>query len=68
MMTTIEYCLNNVGPEVRNTLLDIEGSIEHQCLQRCGECYEDDFLVIDGDIERGDSHADLLKTTGATDT
>jgi uncharacterized protein YuzB (UPF0349 family) len=66
-MTTIEYCLNNVGKELRGRLIDVDCTVEHRCLQRCGECYREDFFVVDGVLETGESHAELLPTTEVTD-
>lgn len=66
-MATIEYCLNNVGPKMRNRLVDFECAVEHRCLQRCGDCYRGDFLVVDGTLETGKAHAELLAATRVID-
>jgi uncharacterized protein YuzB (UPF0349 family) len=34
--------------------------VERRCLQRCGTCYGEDFLVVDGALVTGDSHLALL--------
>jgi uncharacterized protein YuzB (UPF0349 family) len=62
MAHTIEYCLNNVDADVRCRLRDREGdeTVEQRCLQRCGDCYRDDFLVVDGELAAGGSHAEIL--------
>jgi uncharacterized protein YuzB (UPF0349 family) len=59
---TVEYCLRNVDAATRRRLRDVGGveTVEKRCLQRCGDCYRDDFLVVDGDRETGDSHAGIL--------
>jgi|GEM_PF-3340360 len=38
--------------------------VERRCLQRCGDCYRGDFLVVDGTLETADSHATLLAAHG----
>jgi uncharacterized protein YuzB (UPF0349 family) len=59
--STIEYCLNNVDAEARRLLVARgPGVIETSCLQRCGQCFAGPFLVVDGDLIDGASHAALL--------
>jgi len=69
MTETIEYCLRNVDSATRRRLAaetemdtgtDGVEIVERRCLQRCGDCYRDDFLVVDGAIQTADSHATLL--------
>jgi uncharacterized protein YuzB (UPF0349 family) len=62
-MTTFEYCLNNVDAGTRERLSDLDCSVERRCLQRCGDCYRSDFLVVDGELETGESHEALLAAT-----
>jgi uncharacterized protein YuzB (UPF0349 family) len=76
MVETIEYCLRNVDSETRDRLLGAGASacpdagadgadvLEQRCLQRCGTCYSEEFLVVDGDVETAGSHATLLATHG----
>jgi uncharacterized protein YuzB (UPF0349 family) len=40
--------------------------VERRCLQRCGDCYRSDFLVVDGTLETADSHASLLADYGVS--
>ena len=74
MAETVEYCLRNVSGETRERLAaetstgrdadtDDAGGVavdERRCLQRCGTCYSEAFLVVDGTVAVADSHADLL--------
>ncbi|RIK34885.1 MAG: hypothetical protein DCC55_32030 [Chloroflexi bacterium] len=58
----INYCLNNVTADVRRQLdaLDLT-AVEDYCLQRCGDCFAGPFLVVDGRLVTGDSHAQILR-------
>ncbi|MEF8853834.1 MAG: DUF1450 domain-containing protein [Haloarculaceae archaeon] len=80
MAETIEYCLRNVDGTTRKRLLaagagtDADAAadesatvVEQRCLQRCGECYREDFLVVDGAVETGASHAALLSAHGVSE-
>lgn len=62
MARTIEYCLNNVDADARRRLGDrgTDEVVETRCLQRCGDCYRGPFLVVDGELATGDSHAGIL--------
>lgn len=66
-MPTIEYCLNNVSAATRNRLTELNCTVERRCLQRCGTCYDGDFLVVDGACKAGKPHADLLVETGVSE-
>jgi uncharacterized protein YuzB (UPF0349 family) len=66
-MTTVEYCLNNVGATARDRLSDLDCTVERRCLQRCGNCYRGDFLVIDGELATGRPHATLIAEAGVDD-
>lgn len=50
----IEYCLSNVGEEARRRLRAREDAVEAPCLEHCGICRREPFLVVDGDLVRGD--------------
>jgi len=53
--------VNNVGPETRDRLAN--APVEDRgapCLERCGTCRTTPFLVVDGDLRAGKSHAALL--------
>lgn len=56
MPDIIEYCLGNVDS------VDHPRAEGRLCLQHCGLCNESPFLLIDGEIQVGDSHVDLLNT------
>lgn len=62
MADRIEYCVDNVPPELRAALPD--ECVEWPCLQRCGLCYDGAFLAVDGDLVIGESHAELLAEAG----
>lgn len=57
----IEYCQSNVDDETRAQLRGLPSATEAACLGRCGRCYRDAFLVIDGEFRRGASHQALLE-------
>ena len=54
----VEYCIRNVEPGDRRRLdaLDVDVS-ERFCLQRCGDCDAEPFLVIDGRYVAGGHRA-----------
>ncbi|WP_169051772.1 DUF1450 domain-containing protein [Halorhabdus amylolytica] len=59
--TVVEYCVNNVTPDVRERLAT--ASVDSRglpCLERCGVCRTDAFLVVDGELCRADGHGALL--------
>lgn len=60
-MPTIEYCLCNVDRETRERLAATDAeTVGKRCLQRCGDCYREALLVVDGTPRTGSDHADLL--------
>jgi uncharacterized protein YuzB (UPF0349 family) len=72
----IQCCLDNVDATTRSRVqaggTTVDATVQFRpCLQRCGTCYEGSFLIIDGDLRRGESHegllADLARADG-TDT
>lgn len=69
MAQTIEYCLNNGTEATRDRLSGLEAAtvIEKRCLQRCGECNRSSFLVVDGALETGTSHDDILRRLKVVD-
>jgi uncharacterized protein YuzB (UPF0349 family) len=61
MATPIEYCLTNVSRATRERLRESPATTrEHRCLQRCGRCRTQAFLVVDGTVETGRGHDELL--------
>jgi uncharacterized protein YuzB (UPF0349 family) len=56
----IECCIDNVSvEEVQNYEAGSTPVEMRYCLQRCGRCYDQAFLVIDGDVIPGPNHAAL---------
>jgi len=61
----VEYCANNVGVEDRRRIESMNCETRgFACLERCGTCRSTPFLVVDGEIRRGESHGALV--TGVT--
>ncbi len=57
----IECCTNNLEVETWERIVASPVDIDQQhCLQRCGLCHVESFLVHDGDVIRGD-HDDLIE-------
>ncbi|WP_207589329.1 DUF1450 domain-containing protein [Halomontanus rarus] len=56
----IEYCLSNVDDDARQRLTSVSDATEASCLEHCGICYLEPFLVIDGDFHRVESHEGAL--------
>lgn len=60
-MALIECCLSNVSADARAALDESDQRVrEAICLDRCGDCYAEPFLVVDGDLRKGESHQKLL--------
>lgn len=58
---TVECCANNLDMDAWTALRDSEMEFDQQyCLQRCGICHDSPFLVVDGEVRRGDSYTELL--------
>ena len=62
MPQVIEVCLSNIDTNDR-ALLYANGAnmIVQPCLEQCGICYTESFLVVDGELETGANHSMLLK-------
>ena len=57
----LEYCLGNVDAPTRSRLEQLESPArERLCLQRCGTCWQQPFLVADGTVHTGPDHETLL--------
>ncbi|MFC4986699.1 DUF1450 domain-containing protein [Saliphagus infecundisoli] len=62
-MAFLECCLNNVSSDARVALGESDHDVrETFCLDRCGDCYDRSFLVVDGELRTGNSHMDLLES------
>ena len=63
LMALIECCLSNVSSDARTALNESDHEVrEAICLDRCGDCYDRSFVVVDGDLWIGDSHRDILRS------
>lgn len=62
-MALVECCLSNVSADARIALDESDHEVrETFCLDRCGDCYDRPFLVVDGELRTGDSHEVLLES------
>lgn len=62
-MALLECCLSNVSSDARIALDQSDHEVrETICLDRCGDCYDQPFLVVDGDLQTGSSHRELLRS------
>jgi len=64
MTRSVEYCLANVDADERRRLQSRAGVREANCLERCGRCRAGPFLVVDGTVREGSTHARLLEGDG----
>lgn len=63
--TVVEYCVANVAGEARARVEALSCETrDYPCLERCGTCHGTPFLVVDGTVERGESHAALCGRLG----
>lgn len=60
MVELIEYCLCNVNDEHRTRLRELDISREFTCLEHCGICCQESFLVVDGTVVREADHEQLV--------
>lgn len=62
-MALLECCLSNVSSDARVALDESDHQVrETFCLDRCGDCYDRPFLVVDGELRTGGSHGDLIES------
>jgi len=55
MDQTIQYCISNASADVRAQYQGCGGRVrEEQCLQRCGRCNREPFVVVDGVVVQTD--------------
>lgn len=66
MVDSIEYCLCNVDDDQRDRLQNLDCTREYTCLEHCGICCGEAFLVVDGTVVRGESHEQLLSSRVAS--
>lgn len=56
----VEYCIRNVDPQNRGRLDVLASEVhEHFCLQRCGDCEAEPFLIVNGEYVPG-PHGSLV--------
>ena len=59
--STIEYCVNNITSGDRGRIdAAADETRGYPCLERCGTCKRKSFLVVDGQLRRGENHRSLL--------
>lgn len=64
----IECCIDNVSVEEGQTYAASDTPVEMRyCLQRCGRCYDQAFLVVDGDVISGPDHSSLFNQLDSED-
>lgn len=64
MERRVECCVNNVTADARAVLDETVHEVRFSfCLDHCGTCYEEPFLVVDGELRTGRSHEDILRRT-----
>lgn len=55
MPTLVECCVRNVTDECKQRLRDGDGTVRvRPCLEHCGVCRTEQFLVVDGELRVGD--------------
>ena len=55
MQPTVEYCQVNDDAELKAIRAEVDGDhIQRCCLEQCGICRQEPFLVIDGTLARGE--------------
>lgn len=65
MTNVIEYCLCNVDDEQRDHLQNLDCVREYTCLEHCGICCDEAFLVVDRTVVRGEDHEQLISIHAA---
>lgn len=61
MPRLVECCIHNLIQGGQKTLENCDDTVRYSfCLDRCGTCDTDQFLVIDGELRVGRSHHRLL--------
>ena len=62
MTECIEACVSNIDGQVRRRLDELDTStVVAPCLEHCGRCYREPFLVVDGELVTDESHAEILE-------
>lgn len=65
----VEYCLANVSPTERQRIesMDVR-SRSVRCLDRCGSCYRESLLVVDGVPVTGETCSQLIASRDSGET
>lgn len=54
MLSVVECCVRNVDDEYRQRLGTIDATVRvRPCLEHCGTCRDEPFLVADGELVTG---------------
>jgi len=66
MNPIIEFCMSNLasGSQRAKEILEEDPNldvIEYGCLSHCGECYENLYALVNGDVVTGDTPEELVK-------
>lgn len=65
MSPVVECCMNNLTPSGQKVLDESNCDVRFSfCLDRCGRCHEEPFLVIDGEPISGASYDEVVATSG----
>lgn len=60
----VECCTNNLSMDEWADLRESEIGVDQQyCLQRCGVCHDGPFMIVDGEMVRGESYDELLNAS-----
>lgn len=66
MRPIIEFCVNNLTPEVLKIKEELEKDpeldvVEYGCLGHCMTCAEGPYALVNGDVVTGETAEELLK-------
>lgn len=66
MIPLIEFCINNLTPEVLEVKKKLEQDpfldvIEYNCLGHCGICATQPYALVNGELVRAESGEELLQ-------
>lgn len=66
MQSLIEFCVNNLTPEVIKIKEKLEADpdldvIEYDCTANCTICAEQPFALVDGELVTGETAEELLE-------
>jgi uncharacterized protein YuzB (UPF0349 family) len=68
MPEIVECCVNNLDLGTRRRLSNKEFLLREQpCLEHCGYCYRDPFVVSDGELQIGETTVEALLSSEANE-